>query len=54
MNVYAYMKSEKKKLKKKKKKESAGQESEKTLFKVFVATFLCIIKTWLDVFSDLL
>ena len=54
MNVYMYMKSEKKKLKKKKKKESAGQESEKTLFKVFVSIFLCIIKTLLDVFSDLL
>ena len=34
--------------------KSVGQESEKSLFKVFVSTFLCIPKTLLDVFSDLL
>ena len=33
---------------------SIGQGSEKSFFKVFVSTFLCIPKTLLDVFSDLL
>ena len=30
---------------------SVGQESEKSLFEVFVSTFLCIPETLLDVFS---